>query len=144
MVKENQSNNSNQKWIKPVLITTAAVVLYILFSKDTAVEYEEISSNENIGNGLNVTDLAQKLHDAMKYTGTNFEAILDTLASIDEHQYKLIERRFGKRAYNSFLGNQTRVNPFSPLPKLTLKQWFKHELSEKEYKTLQTKYPNSL
>lgn len=144
---ETKNETNKRKWVRPVLITTAAVVLYILFSKDTSEEYEQEisgSGSSSAAGGLNVTDLAQKLHDAMKYTGTKEEVIFDVLTNIDERQFQLIAKRFGKRAYNSLLGNQTRINPFAELPKLTLKEWFKHELTESEYKTLQAKYPNSL
>lgn len=144
----------NKKWIKPALIVVASVTAYVLLAKDKGQVWEEDyswSSNqagtkpsEPMINGRSVSDLAQTLHNAMKYSGTEEKIIFQTLESIDQQAFGKIFKRFGKRAYNQYLGNQTRINPFSELPKLSLKEWFKHELSATEYETLRLKYPHYL
>lgn len=144
----------NKKWIKPALIVAASVTAYVLLAKDKGQEWEEdyyspsngtgTKPTEPMINGRSVSDLAQTLHNAMKYSGTEEKIIFQTLETIDQEAFGKIFKRFGKRAYNSVLGNQTRVNPWAELPKLTLKEWFKHELSPTEYETLRLKYPNYL
>lgn len=143
MKKENPS--SLKKIVKPLAITALCVGAYVVFAKDNSEEYE-IETTTSVGNNasLDVTALAQRLHDTMKYMGTDYKEILNTLADKNERDFQAIAKRFGKRAYNKITGNQTRINPLAPLPKYTLKEWLQFELSKSQYETLKSKYPNSL
>lgn len=129
---------------RPILLGAGALAAWWFFSKDKSQEYVQDTATINDPSNATVTKIAQDLHDAMKYSGTDEDRILRTLTNVDEELFKKVARRFGRRAYNKTLGNQTRVNPFSELDKYSLKEWLENELTASEYKTLKDKYPNSL
>lgn len=85
-----------------------------------------------------VSRLAQDLHDAMKYNGTDEEKIFKTLENLDENQFKIVYDRFGLRA------DTTWFMPVKGGKKANLQEWLQAELSESLYNQLKEKYPKYL
>ncbi len=86
-----------------------------------------------------VSQYAQDLHDAMKNAGTDFDKILSVMSNLDEVQMKIVYDRFGKRAYYNRIGGYIKT---SNGKMLNLKEWFKEELDEGQYKQVKDRYPN--
>ncbi len=132
-----------------VALVAGAGLLYLLFGKSGD---NSGSINDPTGNGtylpttsvFNAKSVSLSLYDAMKESGTEEEAILEALKTVNQAQFGQVATAFGKRFYNTITGNQYSFNPFSPLPKLPLKTWLNEELSVKDYAILRNKYPNFL
>ena len=74
----------------------------------------------------------------MKDNGTDFNKILEVMSNLDEVQMKIVYDRFGRRAYyNRLFG----IIPTEKGKMLNLKEWFKEELSEDQYKQIRDRYP---
>lgn len=140
-----------KKWLKIGGAVAGAVLLYKVFSAktDTSGGAYDPTGNGNTGTStpgyvFNASVVAEKLYDAMKTSGTDEMAIVKALTPVNEQQFALVREKFGKRSYNSLLGNQIRVNPFSSLPLVNLPGWLKSELSATRYNILRMKYPSHL
>lgn len=122
------------------------VLLNMLFGKKTE------ATPDPTGNGgfmppnmvFNAKNVANSLYQAMKESGTEEEAILEALKTVNQAQFMQVSAAFGSLPYNATTGNQYNFNPFSPLPKVNLKGWLSEELSLKDYTILRNKYPYSL
>jgi hypothetical protein len=141
-------------------LKTGAVViaglglLYLLFgskSNPNGVNDPTISnpnSTTSSGTSLNAQNVADDLKAAMLdstfISGTDENAILDTLKYVTPSQFNLVIKAFGKQSYNTLYGNQWNFNPFGDLPLMSLKEWLKSELKKPDYNILKSKYPNSL
>ena len=85
-----------------------------------------------------VSQYAQDLHNAMKDAGTDFNKILEVMSNLDEVQMKIVYDRFGRRAYYNRLFGKVATEKGKML---NLKEWFKEELSEDQYKQIRDRYP---
>lgn len=123
-------------------VIAAGVVLYYVVKKKTDSSGAIIDPITG-GTSTAIFDagkVAEKLYDAMKESGTDEQAIYSALKNVSASQFDQVFQEFGKRSYNKLLGNQIRVNPFSPLPLEPLNVWLKNELSSDDYYALSLKY----
>lgn len=124
-------------------VVAAVVVISLVMPKnDTSGTVEDPTGN---GSGsttipFNASYVAETLYDAMRETGTDEEAIINALKSVNPSNFQLVINKFGKRSYNSTVGNQYNYIPWGSLPLEPLKVWFKSELSATLYNTLRLKY----
>lgn len=121
-------------------------LLYLLFGnkKENSGNTADPTGNGSYTPALNVFNaksVSLSLYDAMKESGTEEEAILEALKTVNQAQFAQVVTAFGKRYYNTTTGNQYQINPFLDLPKLPLKTWLNEELSVKDYAILRNKYP---
>ncbi len=93
---------------------------------------------------FNAKKVADDLYNAMKEMNTSHDDITIILQHINASQFVQVITAFGRKSYNSTLGNQYNFNPFSSLPLVGLADWLKSELGTKDYGALKLKYPNSL
>lgn len=125
-------------------------LLYLLFGnkKDNSGAATDPTGNGSYSPGgiaaFNAKNVSLSLYDAMKESGTEEEAILEVLKTVNQTQFAQVATAFGNRYYNTLTGNQYSINPFSDLPKLPLKTWLNEELSVKDYAILRNKYPYTL
>lgn len=124
----------------------AGTILYFVLRKKTESTGGKCDPTGNGGNcnQIDPEAVAEKLYNAMKESGTDEEAILFALKNVNASQFVQVMQKFGKRSYNKTLGNQIRINPFSPLPLEPLDVWLKNELTSSEYNKLKTKYSQQL
>jgi hypothetical protein len=92
---------------------------------------------------FNAQKVANELFNAMRYSGTDEELIIESLSKVTKAQFALVFKAFGKHEYNVDLGNQNSF-VWETLPKEDLKKWLFEELSDTDYKILKLKYPNYL
>lgn len=121
-------------------------LLYLLFGngKESSGATTDPTGNGSYTPGttvFNAKSVSLSLYDAMKESGTEEEAILEALKTVNQSQFAQVSAAFGNRYYNTLTGNQYSLNPFSGLPKLPLKTWLNEELSVKDYAILRNKYP---
>lgn len=143
-------NEQDKNTLKYVGIAAAALfTFYVVFGKK--MENGNGGEDPTGNNGytptsppFNATKTALALYDAMSEIGTKDAAILEILKFVNQKQFADVVKYFGRRAYNSVLGNNINFNPFGGLPLVDLKGWFKSELNEQDYEILRKKYPNSL
>ena len=122
------------------------LLLNFILSKKTE------STPDPTGNGgfiptqtvFNAKNVANGLYQAMKDSGTEEEAILEILKTVNPIQFAQVVTAFGSLPYNATTGNQYNFNPFSSLPKVNLKGWLVEELSLRDYTILRNKYPYNL
>lgn len=77
------------------------------------------------------------LYEAMnRYSGTDEALIFETLTNVTQAQFGLINKAFGLKNYNRYLGYNTIGGS-----KLPLKTWFKEELNDADYNLLRKKFP---
>lgn len=130
-------------------ILGGGLLLYLLFGnkKDNSGGTTDPTGNGSYTPSTTIftpKNVANSLYDAMKDSGTEEEAILETLKTINQAQFAQVVIAFGKLPYNPTTGNQVNFNPFGSLTKYDLKGWLKEELSSKDYAILRNKYPYSL
>lgn len=89
---------------------------------------------------FNAQNVADDLFEYMNQLGTDESGILQTLKSVTAAQFAKVVTAFGRKKYNTWLGNDSGYF----LDTFTLKQWLKNELSDNDYAILKIKYPNSL
>jgi hypothetical protein len=99
---------------------------------------EGVISNPNV---FNAKAKADALYNAMRTSGTNEKEVFEVLTGVTPSQFAQIATAFGRKSYNTVLGNQYNVNPFVKLDLLPLKTWLKEELNEEDYLILKKKYP---
>ncbi|MEE1897085.1 hypothetical protein V1389_01980 [Flavobacterium rakeshii] len=131
---------------KTALIITgtvaAGIILYMVLKKKTDTSGATSDPTQGASNdAFNPAITAELLYQAMKDSGTYEDAIFNALKNVNATQFAQVMQKFGKQSYNKLLGNQIRINPLSSLPLEPLQVWLKNELSQKDYKTLQLKYP---
>jgi hypothetical protein len=144
----------NKQYLLYAGVAIALVGGYYMFFSTPAPEVGGGIGTDPTGNGIanagsagyvfNAYTVANDLYDAMKDSGTDEQFIIDTLTHVNANQFAQVFQAFGSLAYNSTLGNQYQLNPFSPLPKVNLKGWLYSELSTENYRILKLKYPNNL
>lgn len=140
----------DKKYLNYGLYGVGAIgILYLIFgnSKESGGGSVDPTGNGNTVPGsieFNAKTIAEKLYDAMKDMGTKTPQILTALATVNQSQFGQVFSAFGKRSYNSQMGNQINYNPFFPLPLVNLKGWLESELDDETYETLRQKYPNYL
>lgn len=117
--------------------------------KPTSTVPGAYGSNDPTGNGgvinpgetvFNARNIAEKLYNAMKNTGTDEDLIFNSLQGVSQNQFGQIVLAFGRRSYNELYGNQINFNPIESLPLEPLQVWLKSELSDNSYETLRQKY----
>ena len=129
----------------------AAAIVYKAVLPDGTSANEDPTGNgnvQNIGSGpssvtFDAKKVANKLLEAMRYTGTDEATILAVLKSVNQTQFGQVMYQFGKHSYNPVTGNQYTI-PFVSLTLYPLDFWLKSELDDKEYNILRLKYPNYL
>jgi hypothetical protein len=138
----------NPKEIENIKLGAAVVAgflaLYFVFGKNKDNSGANADPTTNSVTPFNAKSTAESLFEAMKNSGTDEDAILETLKHINSVQFAQVVLAFGKRYYNTYTGNQYSFNPFSPLPALPLKTWLKEELSSSDYAILKLRYINNL
>lgn len=130
-------------------------ILWLIFRKPSTDSTTSIGSEDPTGNGsstpntpmyvFNAAKVADELYEAMRYNGTDEDAIMSALQHVNQTQFAQVFSKFGKIQYNKTLGNQ--VNPtawIDDLPFVDLRGWLKNELSDADYKILRLKYPSYL
>lgn len=128
---------------------TIGIVAWLIF-KPTSTTSGSYGSNDPTGNGgiltpggsvFSATNIAEKLYNAMKNSGTDEDLIFNSLQGVSQTQFGQVIQAFGKRSYNSLYGNQINYAPmFGSLPLEPLQVWLKSELSDQSYETLRQKY----
>jgi len=140
-----QLTQQDKKWLK---IAGVAVALYLIYKIATpktdnsgnAADPTGNSGNNPAAANFNAAAVADTLHNAMKDIGTDEEAILNATQYLNAQQFAQVIAAFDKRPYNSTWGND--MEPwFGSLPKLTLPQWLKKELSSSLYNQIRLKFP---
>lgn len=139
---------------KTALIITgtvaAGIILYMVLKKktdtsgaltDPTTGYPTTGTGTGSNTVFNPDAIADKLYNAMKDSGTDEDAIFNALKNVNATQFEQVMQKFGKQSYNMTLGNQRNPFPLIPLTLYPLDAWLKNELSQKDYKTLQLKYP---
>jgi hypothetical protein len=129
------------------IATFLGIGLIYLVSKPktdkTSLPYDPVT-NPNGGNSFNAEKIALGLYNAMRKIGTNEAAIFQILTPINQQQFGLVAKAFGKRQYNTVTGNQYSYLPGYNLDFYNLQEWLYYELSAEKYSTLRQKYPNYL
>jgi len=131
----------------------ASLALYIGYRVVAGKSDGSGSAYDPTGNGsngatspgyvFNAATVASKLKEAMRYTGTDEEAIINALAPVSQAQFGQVITAFKNTAYNPVTGNQYFLLWQTP----TLYQlpfWLKSELSASRYNILRLKYPSYL
>lgn len=132
----------------------ATVIIYNVVKKKTDISGIGDPTGNGTGTGtgstnpsvpFNANTVAEKLYDAMKYSGTDEEAIFNALKNVTQVQFAQVVAAFQNRSYNSTAGNQINYIPWGdPLPLKNLPYWLKNELSSSDYQKLSLKFPNHL
>lgn len=122
-------------------VIAGGLLLYFIFRNKTE-KYDPTGNPDYIPTQpiFNAKAVAENLYDAMKDIGTDEEAILETLKTVTQSQFAQVVEAFGRKEYNTYIGNQSGLG----LTKHPLKVWLKEELSVKDYAILKLKYPYSL
>lgn len=138
-----------KKLITGLAIAGGLYMLYKIYTADNGGTPWDptgnTSPNPHVGSNFNAAKVANDLYEAMRYSGTDEEAIMQTLRYVTQDQFAKVVVAFGEKQYNRTLGNQ--INPtawFTELPFVGLAGWLKNELSNSEYHTLKLKYPKYL
>ncbi|WP_035677916.1 hypothetical protein [Flavobacterium limnosediminis] len=126
------------------------IAAWFIFKPTSTTTSGSYGSNDPTGNGgvlnpgtvvFNAKNIAEKLYNAMKDSGTDEDLIFNSLQGLSLTQFAQVIQAFGKRSYNSLYGNQINWNPlFGSLPLEPLQVWLKSELSAKSYETLRLRY----
>lgn len=123
----------------------AALGLIVYLASGTSTNGSTGGTVDPTGNGgvipvptFNAHNVAMELYNAMKDAGTDEGVIVDVLTHVNQSQFGLVFKAFGKLAYNPTFGNQYGL---TTLNKYDLKYWLKNELSQEDYLTLKYKYP---
>lgn len=124
-------------------IAIGGFILFSVFGKKTESTPDPTGNGNYIPtqNVFSAQKVANGLWNAMKDMGTDEDAIIEILKPVTQQQFGQVVSAFGKVNYNTTTGNQYSFDPFTPLPKLGLKDWLFNELSGKEYAILRYKYP---
>jgi hypothetical protein len=137
-----QLTAQQKKTAKIVLISlTAGVLGYLIYQSSTKVTIPGIDPTQSPQDNSNfdAQGIADGLEQAMlSWLGTDENAIQKLLGTVTAAQFKLVDKAFGLRGYNTFTGFST----FGSLQ--PLKVWLKSELSSSDYNALKLKYPQSL
>lgn len=147
-MKFNEKEQKNALYIAGGL--AVAAIIYQMTLADGSSGYDDPTGNGYVP-GTNAPPqvvfdpkkVADKLYEAMRYTGTDEVTILAVLKKVTAPQFTQVKHWFGKRSYNPYTGNQYTA-PFVPLTLYPLDFWLKEELNDEEYSTLRLKYPNDL
>jgi len=136
--------DKDKKWLLIGGGVIAAIVVVSLVKGKTDTSG---AASDPTGNGsapattpFNAAYVSDTLLEAMRYGGTDEEAIINALKNVSPAQFKLVIADFAKQSYNSVMGNQINYFPITPLPLEPLKVWLKSELSASTYNTLRLKY----
>lgn len=126
----------------------AGILAWLIFrnSPDNGSSYGDDPTGNNPGGSSVPFDAklaAEKLYNAMRETGTDEKAIMQVFQTVSLSNFSKVYHAFGKRAYNTQLGNQYNFNPFFDLPRHTLSTWLEEELSKSSFQTLRTKYQST-
>lgn len=140
------------KYAKIGVTALAAITIlyFVFFNKDNGGSSTDPTGNDggNAGGGgttFNAQNVADDLLEAMRYLGTDEDAIIQTLRYVNATQFNAVFAAFGRQQYNKTLGNQQNPTAwFNELPFEDLQVWLKEELSTKEYANLKRKYPTKL
>ena len=98
---------------------------------DPTKESPRISRSEAI-------TIAERLHKAMNESGTDEEAIYDSLRGLNHNDFVMVSNAFGKRPYLHWFGTSI----FDALgDNLTLVEWFIEELNMKEINKVKSLIP---
>jgi hypothetical protein len=77
------------------------------------------------------------LYEAMnRYSGTDETLIIETLTGVTQAQFGAVNKLWGLKNYNTFLGYNTVGGS-----KLPLKNWLREELNDEYYSLLRKKFP---
>lgn len=131
-----------------IAVVAALLVGYFVFIKkeDDSGYYDDPTGN-NVDplnpQNFNPSLAAERIYDAMKNSGTDENGIMAVFQTVSVANFPKVFAKFGKRSYNSQLGNQTNWSPFYSLPLEPLNVWLKEELSAKSYETLRIKYQST-
>jgi len=136
--------DKDKKWLVIGGGVIAAIVIISLVKGKTDTSG---AASDPTGNGsapattpFSAAYVSDTLLEAMRYGGTDEDAIINALKNVSPAQFNLVIKDFGKQSYNSIMGNQINYFPLSPLPLEPLKVWLKSELSTSTYNTLRLKY----
>lgn len=129
-------------------VLAAGVVTWLLFknSADNGKGYGDDPTGNNPGatsTTLDVKLAVDKLYNAMREIGTDEKAIMQVFQTVSLGNFSKVYHAFGKRSYNTQLGNQYNFNPFFSLPLYNLSEWLENELSKASFQTLRTKYQST-
>ena len=136
-----------KKWLKIGGGVAGAILLYKML---TPKSDSSGAANDPTNNGgthttmpgyvFNANTVATKLYNAMKDSGTDVAAILGALAPVSASQFNQVINAFGRRSYNTSMGNQIAL-PFISLPLHGLVKWLREELNDTDYSTLAARFP---
>lgn len=130
-----------------IALGIGVVLYFVLQSKDNGGAYNDPTGNATTtpsNTTFNAKAVAETLYNAMREMGTDEKKVINLLRTVSASQFDLVFKAFGSRQYNSTLGNQYNINPFSQLPYVNLQGWLESELSDEEYENLNRKYPTKL
>lgn len=129
-------------------IAAAGLLTWLIFrnAPDNGQGYGDDPTGNNAGASsasFNAKLAAEKLYDAMREMGTDEKGIMQVFQTVSLGNFPKVYHAFGKRSYNTALGNQYNFSPFSDLPLKTLSEWLENELSAASFNTLRTKYQST-
>lgn len=126
-----------------------AVAVWLLFLRGKEFGGDGIDPTGNTGNtgnggySFDAHKVATDLYEAMRYMGTDEDAVLSILTPVSQPQFGQVVTAFGSLPYNPTTGNQSFLL-WETVTKYDLKGWLKEELSSTDYANLKRKYPNYL
>ena len=140
---------TQKKYLTYAGIGVGVVILIksIMPKTSTAGSASDPTGNGSIGSipvyTFNAETVANALYEAMRYNGSPNKPITDILKQLTPAQFGQVFIKFGKKSYNTSLGNQIAL-PFISLPLHNLKTWLENELSASEYNIYKLKFPQYL